>query len=112
MAQCTKASTIEAEFEYWVRMLRGAATQVKYANTADTIRQLALTRRKGVVIALKWMEADADSSCLRSEDGKEGEFIRRIGLPVVEYLERWRTVDVGYVFPGQGETSGNVICYR
>jgi hypothetical protein len=29
------------------------------------------------MIALKWMEPDADSSCLRLEDGKEGEFIRR-----------------------------------
>jgi hypothetical protein len=45
------------------------------------------------------MEAAADLSCLRLEDGKEGEFVRRIGLPVVEYLERRRTVDVGYVFP-------------
>jgi hypothetical protein len=38
------------------------------------------------------------------EDSKEGESIRPIGLPVVEYLERRRTDDVGtYVFPGQGE---------
>jgi hypothetical protein len=38
------------------------------------------------------------------EDSKEGESIRPIGLPVVEYLERRRTDGVGtYVFPGQGE---------
>jgi hypothetical protein len=55
------------------------------------------------------MEAAAD---LRLEDGKEGEFIRRIGLPVVEYLERRRTVDVGYMSPGQGEASGNITCPR
>ena len=41
---------------------------------------------------------------MRLEDSKEGESIRPIGLPVVEYLERRRTEDVGtYVFPGQGE---------
>jgi len=45
-----------------------------------------------------------EASCLRLEDSKEGESIRPIGLPVVEYLERRRTDDVGtYVFPGQGE---------
>ena len=33
-----------------------------------------------------------------------GESIRPIGLPVVEYLERQRTDNVGtYVFPGQGK---------
>ncbi len=41
---------------------------------------------------------------MRLEDSKEGESIRPIGLPVVEYLERRRTDNVGtYVFPGQGE---------
>ena len=56
------------------------------------------------MISLKWTEADTEASCLRLEDSKEGESIRPIGLPVVEYLERRRTDDVGtYVFPGQGE---------
>jgi hypothetical protein len=82
-------------------MLRGAPTPVKYATTADTSRQFTLTRSEAWRDdSLKWMEAVAGSSCLRLEDGKEGEFIRRIGLPVV-YLERRRTADVGYVFPGQ-----------
>jgi len=41
---------------------------------------------------------------LRLEDSKEGESIRPIGLPVVEYLEGRRANDVGtYVFPAQGE---------
>jgi hypothetical protein len=45
------------------------------------------------------------------EDGKEGEFIRRIGLPVVEYLERRRTS--GWIrLPRAGEAAGNVICHR
>jgi integrase len=56
------------------------------------------------MIRLKWTEADTEASCLRLEDSKEGESIRPIGLPVVEYLERRLTDKVGtYVFPGQGE---------
>jgi integrase len=56
------------------------------------------------MIGLKWAEADTEASCLRLEDSKEGESIRPIGLPVVEYLERRRTDDVGtFIFPGQGE---------
>jgi integrase len=56
------------------------------------------------MIGLKWTEADAEASCLRLENSKEGESIRPIGLPAVEYLERRLTDDVGtYVFPGQGD---------
>jgi integrase len=41
---------------------------------------------------------------LKLDDSKEGESIRAIGLPVVEYLEGRRTTARGtYVFPGQGE---------
>jgi hypothetical protein len=41
---------------------------------------------------------------LRLENSKEGESIRPVGLPVVEYLEQRRTDHVGtFVFPGQGE---------
>ena len=71
----------------------------------DIIRQLALTGcRRGEMIGLTWTEADTDASCLRLEDSKEGESIRPIRLPVVEYLERRRTDDVGtYVFPAQDE---------
>lgn len=84
------------------RMLRDAAKHEKYTTMVDIIRQLALTGcRRSEMIGLKWTEADTESSCLRLEDSKESE---SIGLPVVEYLERWCTADVGtYVFPGQGE---------
>ena len=86
-------------------MLRDTAKQEKYTTTVDIIRQIALTGcRRSEAIALKWTETDTEASCLRLEDSKEGESIRPIGLPVVEYLERRRTEDVGtYVFPGQGE---------
>jgi integrase len=86
-------------------MLRDAARQEKYVMTVDIIRQIALTGcRRSEMIKLKWSEADTDASCLRLEDSKEGESIRAIGLPVIEYLDKRRTDDVGtYVFPGQGE---------
>src|SRR5260221_11407252 len=86
-------------------MLRDAAKTDKFAMTVDLIRQIAVTGcRRSEMIRLKWTEADTEASCLRLEDSKEGESIRPIGLPVVEYLERRRTDNVGtYVFPGQGE---------
>jgi len=86
-------------------MLRDATKQEKYTTIVDIVRQLALTGcRRSEMIGLKWTEADTEASCLRLEDSKEGESIRSIGLPVVEYLELRRTDDPGtYVFPGQGE---------
>jgi integrase len=93
----------EAEYRILGRMLRDM--QDKYTTIVDIIRQIALTGcRRSEMISLKWAETDTEASCLRLEDSKEGESIRPIGLPVVEYLERRRTGHVGtYVFPGQGE---------
>jgi integrase len=95
----------EAEYRILGRMLRDAAKQEKCGKIVDIVRQIALTGcRRSEMIGLKWTEADTESSCLRLEDSKEGESIRPIGLPVVEYLERRRTESVGtYVFPGLGE---------
>jgi len=95
----------EAEYRTLGEMLRKAAQEEKYAMTVDIIRQIALTGcRRSEMIGLKWTEADTEASCLRLEDSKEGESIRPIGLPVVEYLEQRHTGDVGtYVFPGRGE---------
>jgi integrase len=95
----------EAEYRTLGEMLRKAAEEEKYAMTVDIIRQIALTGcRRSEMIGLKWTEADTEASCLRLEDSKEGESIRPIGLPVVEYLEQRHTGDVGsYVFPGRGE---------
>lgn len=95
----------EAEYRTLGEMLRRAAEEEKYAMTVDIIRQITLTGcRRSEMIGLKWTEADTEASCLRLEDSKEGESIRPIGLPVVEYLEQRHTEDVGtYVFPGRGE---------
>ena len=95
----------EAEYRTLGQMLREAAKEEKYAITVDIVRQIALTGcRRSEIITLKWTEADTQASCLRLEDSKEGESIRAIGLPVVEYLEQRRIDALGtYVFPGQGE---------
>src|SRR5258708_25348937 len=84
-------------------MLRDAGKQQKYATIGDIGRKIALTgSRRSEMIGLKWTEADTEASCLRLEDSKEGESIRPVGLPVVEYLEQRRTDHVGtFVFPGQ-----------
>lgn len=95
----------EAEYRTLGQMLCQAAANEKYAVTVDIIRQIALTGcRRSEMISLMWIEADADASCMRLVDSKEGESIRPIGLPVVEYLEERRKTAAGtYVFPGQGE---------
>ncbi len=95
----------EAEYRTLGQMLREAAEEENYATTVDIVRQIALTGcRRSEIITLKWTEADTQASCFRLEDSKEGESIRAIGLPVVEYLEQRRTDALGtYVFPGQGE---------
>jgi integrase len=95
----------EAEYRTLGNMLREAAENEKYAMTVEIIRQIALTGcRRSEMISLMWSEADTEASCLRLEDSKEGESIRPIGLPVVEYLEQRRENAKGtYVFPGRGE---------
>ena len=95
----------EAEYRTLGQMLRDATANEKYAMTVDIIRQIALTGcRRSEMISLMWIEADTDASCMRLVDSKEGESIRPIGLPVVEYLEERRKTAAGtYVFPGQGE---------
>ena len=95
----------EAEYRTLGEMLVKAAENEKYAMTVEIIRQIALTGcRRSEMISLMWIEADTDASCMRLVDSKEGESIRPIGLPVVEYLEERRKTAAGtYVFPGQGE---------
>jgi integrase len=95
----------EAEYRTLGQMLRESATIEKYAMTVDIIRQISLTGcRRSEMISLMWAEADTEASCLRLKDSKEGESVRPVGLPVVEYLEERRKGATGtYVFPGQGE---------
>lgn len=101
----------EDEYRTLGEMLREAVKTEKYATTVEIIRQIALTGcRRSEIIGLKWTEADTASSCLRLSDSKEGESVRPIGLPVVEFLDERRKVldgSVGtYVFPGPRAEDG------
>ncbi len=93
----------EAEYRILGSMLRTAAENEVYSMTVDIIRQIALTGcRRSEIIALRWDEADTESSCLRLTDSKEGRSTRPIGLPVVEYLESRRAeAESAFVFPGR-----------
>ncbi|MDO7836100.1 site-specific integrase [Sphingobium sp. HBC34] len=95
----------EEEYRVLGRILAAAARQEKYETTAAIIRQIALTGcRRSEIITLKWADVDADGSCLRLSESKEGASVRPIGLPVVEYLEaRWEASFGTFVFPGLGD---------
>jgi integrase len=105
--EAPKAAQAAATRAKRAKSCRGSAQPTSFGRTTivDIIRQIALTgSRRSEMITLKWTDADTEASCLRLDDRKEGESVRPIGLPGVEYLERRRTDDVGtYVFPGQGE---------
>jgi len=78
----------EAEYRILGGMLRESAKREKYTTIAEIVRQIALTGcRRSEMINLKWTEADTEASCLRLEDSKEGDSVRPIGLPAVEFLE-------------------------
>lgn len=95
----------ESEYRTLGAILAEAAKDTRYTLAVEIIRQLAMTGcRRGEMIGLEWDEVDLDGSCLRLQDSKEGASIRPIGLPVIEFLERQRTDDIGtFVFPGMGE---------
>lgn len=95
----------EVEYRTLGEMLQKAAENEKYAMTVDIIRQIALTGcRRSEIINLKWSEVDAEASCLRLADSKEGASVRPVGLPVVEFMDDRRRHQAGtYVFPGFGE---------
>lgn len=95
----------EAEYRLLGVLLRKAAQNENYAMTVEIIRQITMTGcRRSEMIGLSWSEVDAQASCLRLEDSKEGYSIRPIGLPVVEYLEERAKSRIGtYVFPGRDE---------
>ena len=95
----------EAEYRTLGGMLHKAAENEKYAMTVEIIRQIALTGcRRSEIIRLMWSEVDTEASCLRLIDSKEGDSIRPVGLPVVEFMESRREERAGtYVFPGLGD---------
>ncbi|AGH51412.1 tyrosine-type recombinase/integrase [Sphingobium scionense] len=92
----------EAEYRIFGEILEEAGRNPNYAMTVEIARNIALTgARRSEIIGLEWSEFDADSSCLRLNDSKEGASVRPIGLCVVERLESLRPVEEQtFVFPG------------
>lgn len=90
------------EYRLFGELLRKAADDDQLATAADMARTIALTGcRRSEIIELTWPEVDADQSCLRLRDSKEGASVRPIGLPVLELLDRRRPrLAAGPVFPG------------
>jgi integrase len=92
----------EDEYRLLGKLLRKAALDDQIATAAAIARTIALTGcRRGEIINLIWPEVDADNSCLRLTDSKEGASVRPVGLPVVDLLTARRPEHpAGPVFVG------------
>src|SRR5262249_50408922 len=92
----------EQDYRVLGKILNGAATDDRFRLTVPIIRLLALTGcRRGEGVNLKWTELDAENSCLRLSDSKEGASVQPIGLPVLDLLELQNSEPQGvFVFPG------------
>src|SRR3546814_17315063 len=72
--------------------LENAALDDRYTRTTELIRMLALTGcRRSEVIEIRWSEIDSAGSAFRLNDTKEGQSVRPIGLPVLEYSDERRS---------------------
>ncbi len=93
----------EDDYRTLGRILTNAAEDERYTRTVEMIRQIAMSGcRRGEVIKLRKTELDTVGSCFRFEDTKEGQSVRPIGLPVLEYFDaRDMSGDSPYVFPGE-----------
>jgi integrase len=95
----------EQDYRVLGKILDAAAGEDRFQSAVSIIRLLALTGcRRSEGVNLKRTEVDAENSCLRLDDTKEGASIRPIGLPVLDLLDdqRWDPDDV-FVFPGTRE---------
>jgi integrase len=92
----------EAEYRRIGEIIRDAAKDTPTTTAMQMIRALACTGcRRGEIVNLKWTEVDAENSCLRLIDSKEGASTRPVGLSVIDALEAMRASTAGpYVFPG------------
>lgn len=95
----------EQDYRVLGKILKTAATDDRFQSAVPIIRLLALTGcRRGEGVNLKWTELDAENSCLRLSDSKEGASVRPIGLPVLDLLEGQSfEADGGFVFRGTEE---------
>jgi integrase len=92
----------EAEYRRIGEIIRDAAKDTPTTTAMKMIRALACTGcRRGEIVNLKWTEVDAENSCIRLIDSKEGASTRPVGLSVIDALEAMRPSTAGpYVFPG------------
>lgn len=92
----------EDEYRTLGFILTKAAKDERYTRTVEMIRQIAMSGcRRSEIIKLRKTELDTAGSCFRFEDTKEGQSVRPMGLPVLEYFdERDIGGDSPYVFPG------------
>ena len=95
----------EQDYRVLRKILNGAVTDDRFRLAVPIIRLLALTGcLRGEGVNLKWTELDAENSCLRLSDSKEGASVRPIGLPVLDLLEAQRSESHGvFVFAGTEE---------
>ncbi len=98
----------EEEYRTLGRILDKAAMDPRYTRTVDIIRLIAMSGcRRGEIIEAKAAEIDTAGSAFRFEDTKEGQSVRPMGLPIVEYFdERQMGEDSVYVFPGERNPEG------
>ena len=92
----------EQDYRVLGKILDGAADDDRFGSAVSIIRLLTLTGcRRGEGAKLKWIEVDAENSCLRLIDSKEGASIRPIGLPVLDLLAGQHCdQDDVFAFPG------------
>lgn len=96
----------EDEYRSLGRILDEAAKDDRFTRTTEMIRLLAMSGcRRGEIIELRKDELDLDGSAFRFEDTKEGQSVRPMGLPLLEYFEDCdMSSDNPYVFPGEKDT--------
>lgn len=92
----------EDEYRRFGEILTAAAKNPSYTMTVAIARLIALTgARRSEIIGLEWSEIDAENSCLRLNDSKEGASTRPIGLRVIEALETLPVIEGSrFAFPG------------
>jgi integrase len=92
----------EDEYRLMGRLLREACTDEQFTTAAGIARAIALTGcRRGEITNLVWPEVDADNSCIRLQESKEGASVRPIGLPAIDlFAARRPELAGGPVFPG------------
>ncbi len=93
----------EDEYRALGRILSKATEDERLARTTEIIRLLAMSGcRRSEIIELRKSELDLEGSAFRFEDTKEGQSVRPMGLPIVEYFEDCDMASESiYVFPGE-----------